>query len=91
MTDTKKIGLGAVAPDDQALNPVTEHPVKRVLISLDQIVKIVSSQQSANNFYDLIISGMQHPDVLADAAALAENPRAFIAQIQKRIVGGRHG
>jgi len=88
---TNKNGLDSVAPDDQALNPKTERSVKRVFNSLDQILKIIASQQAANVAYDLIKTDTQHPDVLADAAALAENPRAFLAQIQKRIVGGRHG
>jgi CHASE2 domain-containing sensor protein len=88
---TNKNGLDSVAPDDQALNPKTEQPVKRVFNSLDQILKIIASQQAANVAYDLIMTDTQQPNQLADAALLAENPRAFLAQIQKRIVGGRHG
>jgi len=91
MTDINKNGLDSVAPDDQALNPKTEQPVKRVFNSLDQILKIIASQQAANIAYDSIKTDTQQPNQLADAALMAENPRAFLAQIQKRIVGGRHG
>ena len=87
---TNKNGL-ALRQQSQALNPKTEQPVKRVFNSLDQILKIIASQQAANVAYDLIKTDTQHPDVLADAAALAENPKAFLAQIQKRIVGASHG
>jgi CHASE2 domain-containing sensor protein len=88
---TNKNGLDSVAPDDQALNPKTEQPVKRVFNSLDQILKIIASQQAANIAYDLIKTDTQQPNQLADAALMAENPRAFLAQIQKRIVGASHG
>jgi hypothetical protein len=40
---------------------------------------------------DHIKTDTQQPNLLGDAASLADDPRAFLAQIQKRLVGGRHG
>jgi len=63
----------------------------RVNIILVQILQTIKSQKSADIAYDLIKTDTQQPNLLADAAALADDPKAFLAQIQKRIVGASHG
>ena len=76
----------ALRQQSQALTTETERPVKAALFSVDHAVKVIRSQQAADIAFDLILTDTQQADLLADAAVTADNPRAFLAQIQKRIV-----
>lgn len=81
----KQNGL-ALRQQSQALTTETERPVKAASFSVDHAVKVIQSQKAADVCFDLILGDTQQPDLLADAAVMSDNPRAFLAQIQKRIV-----
>lgn len=84
----KQNGL-ALRQQSQALTPESKRLGKEAIFSLAQAVGVIHSQQAADIAYDLIKFDAQQPDFLTDASLLTENPRAFFAQIQKRIVGDR--
>lgn len=87
-----KIKTGQIsAATDLTLTPKTERSVKAAVFSVDHAVKIIRSQQTADIAFDLIQTNTQQSDFLSDSASLAENPRAFLAQIQKRIIGVLNG
>lgn len=88
---TKKTGQTSAATD-LTLTTKTERSVKAAGFSLDHAVRVIQSQQAADICFDLILGDTQSPDFLSDSALLSENPRAFLAQIQKGIISRwRHG
>lgn len=82
---TNKTGQTSAATD-LTLTPKTDPSVKAASFSVDHAVKVIQSQKAADICFDLIVGDTQQPDLLADAAVMSDNPRAFLAQIQKRIV-----
>ena len=82
----------ASAATDLTLTPKPERSVKAATFSVDHAMGVIKSQQAADICFELILGDTQPPDFLSDSALLCENPRAFLAQVQKRIISRwRHG
>jgi fructose 1,6-bisphosphatase len=73
---------------DLTLTPQTEQSAKEACASLSDYVAVIHAQKQAEIVFDLIRHGQQHPDYLHEQIMSQTHQRAFVAQVQKRIVGG---
>lgn len=83
MTHKKTNGLAL----RQQLQALTSKPStgKQADPIVNEPLRDILSQIEADDAFDVILGDTQSGDYLADAMLRADNPRVFLAQIQKRI------
>lgn len=81
----KKINGLALRQQSQALTPETERSVKEATPIVDDALRAIRSQLAADDAFKVIVGDTQASDFLADAMVASDNPRVFLAQIQKHI------